>query len=339
MPNTVEDIKKQVSDAGTAAAVAALEAQVDKARASYANMNKGADMTAAEGKGFIENRMQSAGLERPVTDTANLMLQSAAGNAKASNDQAQRLGEMNMQGNIRFVAGAGQQNADKMAKQQAQQKAATLAQYGDFSGYGELGYSPEQVQGMKAVYDAENNKPEDYEGLSNYAMTLLDLYETNANFDIAQNLKEALDNGLITQRDYQAALIASRGIVAGSKAKKDKGTGTKGSNMTAAEKAAAERVTTRTPEGKYIVHEPGDWETLMGYYTRNGMLNQFATQFVYRPRVMEDDLAYVPGYGNITWEEADALERAGLVKVTKDAKGQITFVPKKMSDSNLNMVR
>ena len=53
MPKTVEEIKKQVSDANTAAAVAALEAQVNKARASYANMNKTVDMAAGEGAGRI----------------------------------------------------------------------------------------------------------------------------------------------------------------------------------------------------------------------------------------------------------------------------------------------
>ena len=64
---TVEEIKKQVSDANTAAAVAALEAQVNKTRASYANMNRDANAAAKEGAGMIEGRMQRAGLDRVLT--------------------------------------------------------------------------------------------------------------------------------------------------------------------------------------------------------------------------------------------------------------------------------
>lgn len=340
MATTVEEIKKRVSDANTAAAVTALEAQVEKTRASYANMNRDVNGAVREGAGNIQNRMERAGLDRPVTETAGMMLKSAAGNAKASNQEAQRLGETGMRNNLRYLAAAGQENADKLAKQQAQRKAATLAQYGDFSGYGELGYSPEQVQGMKAAYDAENNQPEDYKGLGNYAMTLLDLYETNANFDIAQNLKEALDNGLITARDYQAALIASRGIVPGSKAKKSGGKSgdTTGSDATAAEQAAARRIAQQTPEGKYIVTDPGDWETLMGYYSRNGLLSQFAQQFVFEP-ANGAERVYVPGYGEISWEEADALEQAGLVDVTEDEQGRTMFVPLKMGNTSTKMLR
>jgi hypothetical protein len=108
--------------------VAALEAQVNKTRASYANMNRDANAAAKEGAGMIEGRMQRAGLERPMTDTAGLMLKSAAGNAIASNREQQRLGEIQSANNIRFVAGAGQENADKLRKQQAQQKVDEVKQ-------------------------------------------------------------------------------------------------------------------------------------------------------------------------------------------------------------------
>ena len=316
---TVEDIKKQVSDANTAAAVAALEAQVNKTRASYANMNRDANAAAKEGAGMIEGRMQRAGLERPVTDTANLMLKSAAGNAIASNREEQRLGEIQSANNIRFVAGAGQENADKLRKQQAQQKAETLAQYGDFSGYGELGYAPEQIQGMKAAYDAEKNKPEDYKGLGSYAETLLDLYATNAGFDVESGLRQALENGLITERDYQAALIAAKGIVPGSKAKKKKSTGTDPGDdpMTAAEEAFS-RIDSMRGD-KYVVRTMDDWKALQGAYG-----DEMVDYFVYEPQRVAD-LVYVPGYGEITWEEAYALEQQGAIDVTEDKNGNTVF--------------
>ena len=316
---TVEDIKKQVSDANTAAAVAALEAQVNKTRASYANMNRDANAAAKEGAGMIEGRMQRAGLERPVTDTANLMLKSAAGNAIASNREQQRLGEIQSANNIRFMAGAGQENADKLKKQQAQQKAETLAKYGDFSGYSDLGYAPEQVQGMKAVYDAEKNKPEDYKGLGSYAETLLDLYATNAGFDVDSGLRQALENGLITQRDYQAALIAAKGIVPGSKAKKKKSTGTNPADdpMTAAEEAFS-RIEGKRGD-KYIVRTMDDWKALQGAYG-----DKMVDYFVYEPQRVAE-LVYVPGYGEITWEEAYALEQQGVIDVTEDKNGNTVF--------------
>ena len=315
---TVEEIKKQVSDANTAAAVAALEAQVNKTRASYANMNRDANAAAKEGAGMIEGRMQRAGLERPVTDTANLMLKSAAGNAIASNREQQRLGALQSANNIRFVAGAGQENADKLQKQQAQQKAETLARYGDFSGFSELGYAPEQVQGMKAVYDAEKNKPEDYKGLGSYAETLLDLYATNAGFDVESGLRQALENGLITQMDYQAALIAAKGIVPGSKAKKTGSktggspTGDDGGQDPAylAAKDAFSRVTEKR-DGKYVVTNFGDWATLRNYFG-----NQLENSFM-----LEEERISTP-LGDLTYDEAEQLEQQGrLVMVGVDQNG------------------
>lgn len=316
---TVEEIKKQVSDANTAAAVAALEAQVNKTRASYANMNRDANAAAKEGAGMIEGRMQRAGMERPMTDTAGMMLKSAAGNAIASNREQQRLGEIQSANNIRYVAGAGQENADKLKKQQAQQKAETLAQYGDFSGYSDLGYAPEQIQGMKAAYDAEKNKPEDYKGLGSYAETLLDLYATNAGFNIEDGLQQALQNGLITERDYQAALIAAKGIVPGSKAKKKKSTGTNPADdpMTAAEEAFS-RIEGKRGD-KYIVRTMEDWKALQGVYG-----DKMTDHFVYEPQRVVD-LVYVPGYGEITWEEAYALEQQGVIGVTEDKNGNTVF--------------
>lgn len=44
---------------------------------------------------------------------------------------------------------------ERYSEQQALQKAETLAAYGDFSGYKELGYSDAQISAMKSAYDAQ----------------------------------------------------------------------------------------------------------------------------------------------------------------------------------------
>ena len=282
---TEEEIRRSITDAGTQAAVDALEKQVEQSRSAYGAMNRDADAAAAAGAGYIQAGMQDAGLDRPMTGTAALTMETAAGDAKNSNARLQQLGEQGMRANIRYVQNSGQERAEELERQKATQKAETLAKYGDFSGYGALGYTPEEVQSMKSAWDAQNSKPEEYGGLGSYARTLLDLYENNAGFDIGQNLQQALENGLITQRDYQAALIAARGIVAGSGAKKKKGStggtgGTGGTgdtgDYTQEEQAAADRVK-QLPDGRFSVSDPGDWRTLMGYYSRNGMLSSFAS--------------------------------------------------------------
>lgn len=318
---TEEEIRRSITDAGTQAAVAALEKQVEQSRSAYGAMNRDADAAAAAGAGYIRSSMQGAGLDRPMTGTAALTMETAAGDAKNSNARLQQLGEQGMRANIRYVQNSGQERAEELERQKAAQKAETLAKYGDFSGYGALGYTPEEVQSMKSAWDAQNSKPEEYGGLGSYAKTLLDLYENNAGFDIGQNLQQALENGLITQRDYQAALIAARGIVAGSGAKKTKGStgGTGGTgDYTPEEQAAAGRAK-MLPDGRFSVSDPGDWRTLMGYYSRNGMLSSFASQFVFEP-VNNTEQVYVPGYGKMSYEEAERLVAEGAVKVTGQAE-------------------
>lgn len=54
----------------------------------------------------------------------------------------------NQQWNQQFQSGEGQWN-----RQWAYQQAQELARYGDFSGYKALGYSDEQIQGMKDAYE------------------------------------------------------------------------------------------------------------------------------------------------------------------------------------------
>lgn len=330
---TEEEIRRSITDAGTQAAVAALEKQVEQSRSAYGAMNRDADAAAAAGAGYIRSSMQDAGLDRPMTGTAALTMETAAGDARNSNARLQQLGEQGMRANIRYIQNSGQERAEELERQKATQKAETLAKYGDFSGYGALGYTQEEVQSMKNAWDAQNSKPEEYGGLGSYAKTLLDLYENNAGFDIGQNLQQALENGLITQRDYQAALIAARGIVAGSGAKKTKGStgGTGGTgdtgdtgDYTQEEQAAADRVK-QLPDGRFSVSDPGDWRTLMGYYSRNGMLSSFASQFVFEP-VNNTEQVYVPGYGKMSYEEAERLVAEGAVTVTgQDENGDPVF--------------
>lgn len=324
---TEEEIRRSITDAGTQAAVAALEKQVEQSRSAYGAMNRDADAAAAAGAGYIQSSMQGAGLDRPMTGTAALTMETAAGDARNSNARLQQLGEQGMRAKIRYVQNSGQERAEELERQKATQKAETLAKYGDFSGYGALGYTPEEVQSMKSAWDAQNSKPEEYGGLGSYARTLLDLYENNAGFDIGQNLQQALENGLITQRDYQAALIAARGIVAGSGAKKKKGSteaagGT--GDYTPEEQEAAGRAK-MLPDGRFSVSDPGDWRTLMGYYSRNGMLSSFASQFVFEP-VNNTEQVYVPGYGKMSYEEAERLVAEGAVTVTgQDENGDPVF--------------
>lgn len=105
-----------------------------------------------------------------------------------------------------------QQNAQTAAREEQLQKAETLAQYGDFSGYADLGYTAEQIQSMKDAYDRQNAPAENYGGLSSYAQTLLGVYQANPAYDITGELQAALNAGLISQQDYLAALQTAAGM-------------------------------------------------------------------------------------------------------------------------------
>jgi hypothetical protein len=104
------------------------------------------------------------------------------------------------------------QEAQQKQQQEAQQKAAMLAEYGDFSGYSDLGYSPEQIAGMEMFYQQQQAQDNAYGGLSDYAMTILDVYRANPGYDVKSGLQQALDSGLISQQDYIAALQAAAGM-------------------------------------------------------------------------------------------------------------------------------
>ncbi len=336
---TEEEIRRSITDAGTQAAVAALEKQVEQSRSAYGAMDRDADAAAAAGAGYIRSSMQDAGLDRPMTGTAALTMETAAGDARNSNDRLQQLGEQGMRANIRYIQNSGQERAEELERQKATQKAETLAKYGDFSGYGALGYTQEEVQSMKNAWDAQNSKPEEYGGLGSYARTLLELYENNAGFDIGQNLQQALENGLITQRDYQAALIAARGIVAGSGAKKTKES-TDGTDdtekepeekpLTELEQAAQDAMqrTRQLDDGRYLVQNREDWEALKAYYDSVGMdmTRYFVMEGVDPSQRQDEGGVYISRIGYTTWSQLLKLVNSGRVIEEQDpATGQYTY--------------
>lgn len=101
-----------------------------------------------------------------------------------------------------------QQQAESARLQEALQRAETLAQYGDFSGYDALGYTPDQIRGMTDRY-AQGLQGTGYEGLSPYAKTLLNIYKENPGYDLQGSLKQAREQNLIAEQDYTAALLAA----------------------------------------------------------------------------------------------------------------------------------
>lgn len=325
-----EEIRKEITDANARAAVDALQKQVAKAGAAYGAMNRDVQMGAKEGGEIVGKTMAARAVARPMTSTAGLVMNTAAGDAQRVNRTAQQLNKAKLDADGAYLGAVGQKNVDAMKEQQAKAKAETLAQYGDFSGFSELGYDASQVGNMQTAFQREQQAEEAFEGLGKYAQTLLDLYGENAAFDIGANLQEALDNGLISKRAYTAALIASRGIIPGSKGKtvKSRGAGedpdpTEGQPFTEAEQAAYSRGVMQA-DGRIAISDPDDWNTLMAGYTRNGALSHFAQNYVFVPN-NDADLVYVPGYGEITWEEAYALEQQGAIDVTEDKNGNTVF--------------
>lgn len=405
MTQTEDEIRKSIDQANTEAAVAALRAQVDKSAAGYQNMNRDLRAAAAEGAGVITKNLQSAGINRNTGSTAGMILQSAVGDAMATNANAQKLGAQALGNQMNYLRQSSAERQEALAKNEAEwqkkiseqqteqekalaeqqirlqkaealQKAKTLAKYGDFTGYGEMGYTPEQTAGMRAVYAKENevddtfrgvgnyaqtllsiyegNKnydirgalkealqnglitqqdhdaaliqssgirheepaPEDYAGLEGFAETLLDIYETNENFDVIASLQEALQNGLITQQDYNAAVIAARGIVPGGKNKKNQKTATgteqADDHTKWPEYAAAEAALNRAtllPNGKYLVTNSEDWAALKTFYERKG--ENIGKYFEF-----EEEKLTVPVYGDITYSEAEKLEQQGYLIMT-----------------------
>ena len=163
----------------------------------------------------------------------------------------------------------------QQGNESALQKAETLAAYGDFSGYKALGYTDAQIAQMKSAYQTAAQKASSggsgsgvkaYTGLGDYAQTLLGLWQQNSGIDIGQNLKSALENGLISQQDYLAALQVA---------------------------------------GAY------------GYGTQTPAVQQSTVK----------NTLTVDGYGEISYDDAERLEQAGLIRLAgTDGNGDPRYV-------------
>lgn len=200
-------------DPVTQAQIAQLEAQLAREKAATEAANRDLYRQYRLGQEKLSDQLVGAGL---VTTGANEKAHAdltaeylAAANA---NRQGMRTEEEDVAWQIQAATLQAQQEAQAQRQQEAQQRAATLAQYGDFSGYSELGYSPAQISGMKASYDAQNAPDTTYGGLSDYTVTLLELYQANPRYDIKAGLQEALQSGLISQQDYLAGLQMASGL-------------------------------------------------------------------------------------------------------------------------------
>lgn len=200
-------------DPVTQAQIAQLEAQLAREKAANEAANRDLYRQYRLGQEKLSDQLVGAGL---VTTGANEKAHAdltaeylAAANA---NRQGMRNEEEDVAWQIQAATLQAQQEAQAKEQQEAQQRAATLAQYGDFSGYSELGYSPAQIAGMKAAYETQNAPDTTYGGLSDYTVTLLELYQANPRYDIKAGLQEALQSGLISQQDYLAGLQMASGM-------------------------------------------------------------------------------------------------------------------------------
>ena len=200
-------------DPETRAQIAQIQAQVRREEEAAAAANRDLYRQYRLGQQQLDEQLVGAGLqttgaaERAMADLNADWIAAMNGNrqgvADAESDAAYQIEAIKLQ---------ARQEAQQEAQQQAQEKAAMLAQYGDFSGYSELGYTPGQIAGMETFYQQQQAQANAYGGLSDYAATLLDLYRANPGYDLKGGLQQALDGGLISQQDYLAALQAAAGM-------------------------------------------------------------------------------------------------------------------------------
>ena len=165
------------------------------------------------GQERLEDQLVGAGLNTSgVSEKAQARLTADYLSGMNANQQQMRDVEDDTAYQIQRAKLLALQEAEAERQAEAEQKAATLARYGDFSGYSELGYTPAEVGSMQQAYAKENAPDTGYKGLSDYAQTLLSLYQANPGYDIKRGLQQALDGGLISQQDYIAALQTAAGM-------------------------------------------------------------------------------------------------------------------------------
>lgn len=200
-------------DPATQAKIDQLQMQLERQKSAAEAANRDLYRQYRLGQERLEDQLVGAGLNTSgVSEKVQAKLTADYLSGMNQNRQQTRTAEEDAAYQIEMARLMALQEAEAQRKAEAQQKAATLAQYGDFSGYGELGYTPAQIAGMKQAYDAENAPDTGYKGLPDYAQTLLGLYQANPGYDIKRGLQQALDGGLISQQDYIAALQTAAGM-------------------------------------------------------------------------------------------------------------------------------
>ena len=207
-----QEAAKQL-DPATQAKIDQLQMQLERQQSAAEAANRDLYRQYRLGQERLEDQLVGAGLNTSgVSEKVQAQLTADYLSGMNQNRQQTRTAEEDAAYQIEMARLMALQEREAQRKAEAQQKAATLAQYGDFSGYGELGYTPQQIAGMKQAYDAENAPDTGYKGLSDYAQTLLGLYQANPGYDIKRGLQQALDSGLISQQDYIAALQTAAGM-------------------------------------------------------------------------------------------------------------------------------
>ena len=200
-------------DPATQAKIDQLQMQLERQKSAAEAANRDLYRQYRLGQERLEDQLVGAGLNTSgVSEKVQAQLTADYLSGMNQNRQQTRTAEEDAAYQIEMARLMALQEREAQRKAEAQQKAATLAQYGDFSGYGALGYTPQQIAGMKQAYDAENAPDTGYKGLSDYAKTLLGLYQANPGYDIKRGLQQALDGGLISQQDYIAALQTAAGM-------------------------------------------------------------------------------------------------------------------------------
>lgn len=200
-------------DPVTQAQIDQLQLQLERQQSAAEAANRDLYRQYRLGQERLEDQLVGAGLNTSgVSEKVQAQLTADYLSGMNQNRQQTRTAEEDAAYQIEMAQLMALQEAEAQRKAEAQQKAATLAQYGDFSGYYDLGYTPAQIAGMEQTYAAQNAPDTGYKGLSNYAQTLLGLYQANPGYDIKRGLQQALDGGLISQQDYIAALQTAAGM-------------------------------------------------------------------------------------------------------------------------------
>ena len=172
-----DDAVKANNDAAKAAterALAQAEQSIGELGDQYGNINKQLYRDYMESLRVLPQEMAARGYNGGMSESARLGLDTAYGERLNENEAARiaAIAQLRQQGaDAEYQANAARDQANAQAQQnlyanmvnlllQQQQDAATraqsMAQYGDFSGYLDLGYSQSQVDAMKKAWISAN---------------------------------------------------------------------------------------------------------------------------------------------------------------------------------------